>query len=339
MDSLPKLPEDETLHVSDQGLNFILNNFDAACPDRNFLWTTDYRTELPIRIKKSGPGSEKPYTFNQMWQQAVTKFGDCSSLNFEESPNKWVTWTYKHFYNECQTFAKALISLGIQNYTTVNIIGFNSPEWAVAFSGSMFGNYVPVGIYTTNGPDACEYIANHSECQIVLMEDCSHLKKYISVKEKVNKVKYFVVWKDKVPADLDPDFVGRVLTWNDLMNIGRKQYKPTRKEDELEERMCMAKPGNCATFIYTSGTTGPPKAVMISHDNYTWVTDAVGRRFEFDDPKRAGKGRILSMLPLSHVAAQLVDLVVTVRFGLSVFFTDPSALQGNLVKFLLIAKP
>jgi hypothetical protein len=44
-------------------------------------------------------------------------------------------------------------------------------------------------------------------------------------------------------------------------------------------------------------------------------------------------------LPLSHVAAQFIDLIVAVKFGFSVFFTDPTALQGNLVKFLKIAKP
>lgn len=103
--------------------------------------------------------------------------------------------------------------------------------------------------------------------------------------------------------------------------------------------MTQSKPGNCCTFIYTSGTTGPPKAVMISHDNYTWVTDAIGKRLKFDTPERLGNGRLISMLPLSHVAAQLVDLVISIRFGFNLFFTDPSALQGNLVKFLLIAKP
>lgn len=48
---------------------------------------------------------------------------------------------------------------------------------------------------------------------------------------------------------------------------------------------------------------------------------------------------MISMLPLSHVAAQLVDLVLCVRFGFNLFFTDPSALQGNLVRFLQISKP
>lgn len=69
--------------------------------------------------------------------------------------NKWVTWTYKQYYDHSCTFAKALIALGIPDYSPINIIGFNSVEWAVAFTGSILGHYVPIGIYTTNGPDAC----------------------------------------------------------------------------------------------------------------------------------------------------------------------------------------
>jgi long-chain-fatty-acid--CoA ligase ACSBG len=48
-----------------------------------------------------------------------------------------------------------LIALDIKTYSAINIIGYNSPQWAVAFSGSIFGHYLPIGIYTTNGPDAC----------------------------------------------------------------------------------------------------------------------------------------------------------------------------------------
>lgn len=116
-------------------------------------------------------------------------------------------------------------------------------------------------------------------------------------------------------------------------------YKPSKKEDTVECRMDSQKAGSCATFIYTSGTTGPPKAVMISHDSYTWVTDAISTKLKTNAPEKLGKGRIISLLPLSHVAAQLLDLVVSVRLGGNVFFTDPSALQGNLVKFLLACRP
>ena len=54
-------------------------------------------------------------------------------------------------------FACSLVHLNISQRASVNIIGFNAPEWAIAFFGSMFGNYIPSGVYPTNGPDACFY--------------------------------------------------------------------------------------------------------------------------------------------------------------------------------------
>lgn len=117
-----------------------------------------------MRIKKSGPGSEAPQTFTQMWMETLKKFADKAALNYEEKADKWVTLSYKQYFDLAVSFGKALITLGITNYTAVNIIGFNSYQWAVAFSGSIFGHYLPIGIYTTNGPEACEYIADHSGC-------------------------------------------------------------------------------------------------------------------------------------------------------------------------------
>ena len=78
---------------------------------------------------------------------------------------------------------------------------------------------------------------------------------------------------------------------------------------------------------------------MISHDNYTYISDTAGRATKLWTPEKEGKSRVLSLLPLSHVAAQLVDLIIAIRGGANLFFTDPSALQGNLVKFLQACKP
>lgn len=44
-------------------------------------------------------------------------------------------------------------------------------------------------------------------------------------------------------------------------------------------------------------------------------------------------------MPLSHVAAQLVDIVAPLYDGLEVFFVDITALQGNLTMFLTEIRP
>jgi hypothetical protein len=46
-------------------------------------------------------------------------------------------------------------------------------------------------------------------------------------------VRYYVLWKGEVPKDLDPDFVGKVLTWNELMSVGANKYKPENPADLL----------------------------------------------------------------------------------------------------------
>jgi acyl-CoA synthetase (AMP-forming)/AMP-acid ligase II len=56
----------------------------------------------------------------------------------------------------------------------------------------------------------------------------------------------------------------------------------------------------------SSGTTGDPKGVMISHDNVTWTARAALEHIApmtgvYDEPD----GRIISFLPLSHIAAQV----------------------------------
>ena len=61
----------------------------------------------------------------------------------------------------------------------VNIIGFNSPEWLIAFMGSVLGFFMPVGVYTTNRADACQYVAEHSDAEVVVVENAEHLEKYL----------------------------------------------------------------------------------------------------------------------------------------------------------------
>ena len=70
------------------------------------------------------------------------------------------------------------MALGLPEYLGVNIIGWNAPEWAIAFYGSIFARNIPVGIYSTNSQASCEYIAEHSEAAIVVAENKEKAKRY-----------------------------------------------------------------------------------------------------------------------------------------------------------------
>lgn len=73
--------------------------------------------------------------------------------------------------------------------------------------------------------------------------------------------------------------------------------------------MNRVKPGNCATLVYTSGTTGMPKGVMISHDNFTWTYQSMKAYHQREEQSF----RMVSYLPLSHVAGMFSDIITPIH--------------------------
>merc|ERR1712051_306400 len=82
-------------------------------------------------------------------------------------------------------------------------------------------------------------------------------------------------------------------------------------EGALQNRLASVKAGHCAALIYTSGTTGDPKAVMVSHDNLAYVANTMFGTLKGSCGfgATAEEERILSYLPLSHVAGLCMDLI------------------------------
>lgn len=69
--------------------------------------------------------------------------------------DKEVIWTWQEYYEDTVSFAKSLHALGVTERAAVNIMGFNAPEWLIAWHGAMFHNNVASGVYSTNGAEAC----------------------------------------------------------------------------------------------------------------------------------------------------------------------------------------
>lgn len=129
------------------------------------------RTELPIHMESGdGTASLEPVTVPQLFERNVKSEPKRSALQVERG-GKWVKWTWQEYYEDVKNFGKALLAVDASERSSVNIIGFNSPEWLIAFMGAIFANNIPSGVYTTNSPEACLYVAKHSDAEVIVAEN------------------------------------------------------------------------------------------------------------------------------------------------------------------------
>lgn len=131
-------------------------------------------------------------------------YPDKLALAVKRDKENWLKWNYKEYYRDAIKFSKTLIALKITQLKCINIIGFNAPEWSISFYGAIMANILPVGIYTTNTPEACYYITNHSEAEVLIAEDHVQLNKYLQIWNKLPNLKYIVIYNDKIILDKVP---------------------------------------------------------------------------------------------------------------------------------------
>uniref|UniRef100_A0A8C6MC01 Long-chain-fatty-acid--CoA ligase ACSBG2 n=1 Tax=Nothobranchius furzeri TaxID=105023 RepID=A0A8C6MC01_NOTFU len=278
------------------------------------LWTTRRDGEVKLRMGDSGLAAETPVTVNQIFTSAVERFGDYSALSWKEGELQ-KTLSYREYYQACRTAAKSFLKLGLQRYHGVGILGFNSAEWFISDIGTILAGGFAVGIYTTNSPEACQYVAENSKANIIVVENHKQLQKILQQPWCSGR------WKQSKHNNLK------------FMELGRDE-----PDAPLDAIIASQKPNQCCTLIYTSGTTGQPKGVMLSHDNITWTALSTGKHVQLTEATQSQEV-VVSYLPLSHIAAQMVDIWIVMRVGGLTYFADPDALKGSLVNTLKEARP
>uniref|UniRef100_A0A665WGQ8 Long-chain-fatty-acid--CoA ligase ACSBG2 n=1 Tax=Echeneis naucrates TaxID=173247 RepID=A0A665WGQ8_ECHNA len=292
------------------------------------LCTSQGDAEVKLRMGDSGLAAETPLTVNQMFTLAVERFGDYTALSWKEGGEQHKSLNYREYYQTCRTAAKSFLKLGLQRYHGVGILGFNSAEWFIADIGAILAGGFAVGIYTTNSPEACQYVAENCKANIIVVENHKQLQKILQIEDKLPHLKAIIQYKDAL-KEKRPN----LYTWAEFMALGEDE-----PDAPLDAVISSQKPNQCCTLIYTSGTTGPPKGVMLSHDNLTWTALSTSRHVRLTDATQAQES-VVSYLPLSHIAAQMVDIWVTMRVGGATFFAQPDALKGSLVNTLKEVRP
>ncbi|XP_065102850.1 long-chain-fatty-acid--CoA ligase ACSBG2 isoform X1 [Paramisgurnus dabryanus] len=296
-------------------------------PQRTELSTTRWDGEVKLRMGESGTAAETPVTVNQMFTTVVKRYGNYTALGWKEG-EQWKSMTYSEYYKSCRTAAKSFLKLGLERYHGVGILGFNSTEWFIADIGAILAGGLAVGIYTTNSPEACQYVAENCQANILVVENNKQLQKILQIQDKLPHLKAIIQYKDQL-KEKKPN----LYTWAEFMELGRDE-----PDAPLDDIISSQKPNQCCTLIYTSGTTGQPKGVMLSHDNLTWTALSTGIDVGLTTADKSQE-MVVSYLPLSHIAAQMLDIWIPMNVGGATYFAQPDALKGSLANTLREIRP
>lgn len=203
--------------------------------------------------------------------------------------------TWQEAGKQVRAMAAYLLKIGVKPGDTVALISKNCAHWVMADLAIWMAGAVSVPLYPTLTAESVRQILEHSEARYLF----------------VGKLDDWPAMAPGVPNDvscisfpLSPE--NEFPTWNEIVESSDIiQDSPSRSHTEL------------ATIIYTSGTTGMPKGVM-----HTFNSIASGASQAANIYEASPDDRVLSYLPLSHVAERMVVEMMQLYQGMHVFFAE-----------------
>ena len=219
----------------------------------------------------------------------------------EETDGKY---TYGEMLDAVRSIAFRLESEGIEFGDRVALIGENHPRWAIAYYGILFRGAVCVPIDPHAEIETLTNFFNNSEAKMAFIGD-DFIKHFHALEENLGR---------KIPAVV----LQNVESSNGFQSF--EDWTTTPRPKDFDSKPTPAKPEDLAQLTYTSGTTGTPKGVPLTHSNI--YHEAVGCQ-EVMHIKETEV--VLSVLPLFHVFAQVVNLWVIASTGGSVYYVKELA--------------
>ncbi|MGP6433699.1 AMP-binding protein [Pseudomonas paraglycinae] len=205
------------------------------------------------------------------------------------------TLTWAEVGHQARCAAHWLRSRELPLGSHIALISKNCAHWIIADLAIWMAGHVSVPLYPNLTAESVNQVLTHSE----------------SVLAFIGKLDDWPGMSPGVPAGLTTvslplhppgtfDF-----NWDDLQRSSPIQDDPRPAAEQL------------ATIIYTSGTTGLPKGVMHSFANLGFATTRGTQLFGLNE-----HDRLLSYLPLCHVAERMFVELASIYTGQTVFFAE-----------------
>ena len=224
------------------------------------------------------------------------------------------TRTYPQFRDDVDTFARALISLGVKQGDHVAVWATNVPAWYITFWATVKIGAVLVTVNTAYKIHEAEYLLRQSDTHTLVMIDGYKDSDYVGIlkelcpelatletgkplhSRRLPFLRNVITVESRVPG---------CLTWDDALSYAEKT-----PVEAVYRRAAMINKHDVCNMQYTSGTTGFPKGVMLTHYNVVNNGKAIG-----DCMDLSTADRMMIQVPMFHCFGMVLAMTASVTHG------------------------
>jgi long-chain acyl-CoA synthetase len=244
------------------------------------------RSDRPVGLEAS--------TLCEAFQLTAAAHPDRVALRLKDGEHE-LTWG--DYADKVKKLAAGLASLGLGPDDTLGIMLTNRPEFHFADTAAMHLGATPFSVYNTYSAEQIDYLVGDAANPVLVTEQ-AFLERVLEVQRSANSLKHVIVVDGEAPEG--------VLTLDEVMERGDAGF-------DFDASWRAVKPDDILTLIYTSGTTGPPKGVQLTHDNLIQAVRSFDQIIAFPND-----GRVVSYLPMAHIAERNCSHYLPLMLGFSV---------------------
>ncbi len=250
-------------------------------------------------------------TFPQVLDRMVEEFPDQYAFKYTTLD---YTRTYEEFREDVDTFARALISMGVRRGSKVAIWATNVPAWYITFWATTKIGAVLVTVNTAYKRHEAEYLLRQSDTHtLVMIESCLDSKYAEIIKELCPELEHTRPGEPLHAKRLP--FLRNVITVGFEMPgclsfqkaMDRAHMVP---REEVQRMAARVRPDDVCNMQYTSGTTGFPKGVMLTHYNVINDGKCIGDRMDLSTADR-----MMIQVPMFHCFGMVLSMTSSMTHG------------------------
>lgn len=199
-------------------------------------------------------------TIVELLENSVQKFGNNPYL-LEKKTDCYEAITFKETKEQAYKVAAGFLALGIEKGDRIALLSESRTDWVISELGILHAGAinVPLSILLKEGADL-KFRLDHSESKWVIVSG-NQIDKINSIKQDLKNLEKVILLDPRESYSRDEIYMKEVKEMGE-------QYL-SNNYDKFMDRIKSISPDDYVNISYTSGTTADPKAIILSHRNYT----------------------------------------------------------------------